>query len=359
MLLGMFAGCSANPGTEESAAPESAAPGLNETYDYATASKLYDADYVVATVNGLEITWGEYFYFLINMMENVSSYVGAIEDFNADFGGMSYADYFKTAVENSSRQYRAVEYHAQKEGIVLSDDAKEALKMQLESDIAAVSADGTEEGLNEYLESIYTNREVYDYVNKISALYTEAAIHICGENTEKVTDEEVLAFAKDSGLMAAKHILLKTVKDDNTHLSDDEKKAQYDLAVELIDRLNKGESIDTLIKEYGQDPGAQAYPDGYCFATGEMVTEFEEAVKALEVGEITQEPVETTYGYHVIKKVAFTPTMVYMADNTPIRTMAANNKFNSVINEWFLASPIEYSEDFKIDFNEVFKPVEK
>ena len=359
MLLGMFAGCSSNPGAEESAAPESSAPGLNETYDYATAAKLYDADYVVATVNGLEITWGEYFYFLINMMENVSSYVGAIDDFNADFGGMSYADYFKTAVENSSRQYRAVEYFTAKEGIVLSDEAKEALKQQLESDIAAVSADGTEEGLNEYLESIYTNRNVYDYVNNISALYTEAAIHYCGENAEKVTEDEILTFAEESGLMAAKHILLKTVKDDNTHYSEDEKQAQYDLAVELIDRLNKGESIDALIKEYGQDPGAQAYPDGYCFGEGEMVTEFENAVKALKVGEITQEPVESTYGYHVIKKVAFTPTMVYMAENTPIRTMAANYKFNNVINEWFLASPIEYSEDFKLDFNQVFKPTAK
>lgn len=363
LLMGIFAGCSANPEAQESAAPESAAPEsvspeAKTTYDYDAAYAAYEPDYVVATVNGIDVTWGEYFYWIKNIMEQVCAYVGTVDNFNEDFGGMSYAEYFKAAAENNCRQYRAVEYHTAKEGIELSQEALDALAIQLENDIAAVSPDGTEEGLNEYLASLYTTREVYDYVNRISALYSEAAVHYCGANAEKVTDAEAMEFAEMSGLMAAKHILLKTVNDDNTHYTEDEKQKQYDLALELIDRLNAGESMDELIKEYGQDPGAQAYPLGYCFGPNEMVAEFENAVKELSVGQITQEPVESSYGYHIIMKVAFDPEMVYTQQGTTIRQMAATNKFNSVINEWFIASPIEYTEGFELNFEEVFKKVE-
>ena len=43
-------------------------------------------------------------------------------------------------------------------------------------------------------------------------------------------------------------------------------------------------------------------PNGYVFTYGEMVEEFEEAAFALEVGEIS-EPVKTSHGYHIIKKL--------------------------------------------------------
>ncbi|MGI6029591.1 MAG: peptidylprolyl isomerase [Candidatus Heteroscillospira sp.] len=365
MLLSLFAGCSIQPNpykddpeaAEEALHPqESQEPGTEtETRDFAAAYAAYEPDMVVATVNGLDVTWSEYFYWCMNIMRNVEAYVGTIEDFNADFGGMSYADYFRTAAENNVRQYRAVEYYAQKEGIELSDEALAAIEDQLQQDIASVSADGTEEGLNEYLESIYTNRETYDYVNRVAMLYGESAVYFCGEGGEKLTEDEVLSFADQSGLMAAKHILLSTMAEDGTtHLSDDEKAEKLALAKELIERIDAGEDFDTLMAEYSEDPGSAAYPMGYCFATGEMVTEFEQAVTGLEVNEYTTEPVESSYGYHIVKKIPFTPDMVYTAQGMSIRQMAANEKFNSIINEWFLASPIEYADGFELDFAEVF-----
>ena len=86
-----------------------------------------------------------------------------------------------------------------------------------------------------------------------------------------------------------------------------------------------------------------------------MVTEFENAVKELEVGEMTQEPVESTFGYHIILKVPFDPEMVYTQQGVTIRQMAANEKFNSIINEWFIASEMQYTEGFEMDFDKLFK----
>ena len=58
-----------------------------------------------------------------------------------------------------------------------------------------------------------------------------------------------------------------------------------------------------LITEYNDDPGMASNPDGYVVYTGntDYVTEFVDAAMALEkVGDVSA-PVETTYGYHIIR----------------------------------------------------------
>ncbi len=84
----------------------------------------------------------------------------------------------------------------------------------------------------------------------------------------------------------AKHILVS-----------DEKTAE-----EVYAKAVAGEDFDALIAQYGTDPGALENPDGYLFTTGEMVESFEKATFAAAVGEITK-PVESEYGYHIIKKL--------------------------------------------------------
>ena len=56
-----------------------------------------------------------------------------------------------------------------------------------------------------------------------------------------------------------------------------------------------------MIEQYNEDPGISK-GKFYVFGTGEMVSEFEEASKNLEIGEYTKEPVKTSYGYHIIKR---------------------------------------------------------
>lgn len=71
-------------------------------------------------------------------------------------------------------------------------------------------------------------------------------------------------------------------------------------AQELIDELEDGADFAELAEEHSQDPGSAANGGEYELETGQMVPEFEQAAMELEEGEITEEPVQSSFGYHII-----------------------------------------------------------
>ncbi len=73
-------------------------------------------------------------------------------------------------------------------------------------------------------------------------------------------------------------------------------------AKEIIQKLAKGASFETLAKENSTDPSAKGNGGdlGY-FKKGDMLPEFSEAAFALKPGQVTQAPVKTQFGWHVIK----------------------------------------------------------
>jgi foldase protein PrsA len=74
-------------------------------------------------------------------------------------------------------------------------------------------------------------------------------------------------------------------------------------ATEIIERLRKGESFANLARELSIDKGSgKRGGDLGFFGRGMMVKPFEEAAFKLEKGEMTQEPVKTEFGYHIIKR---------------------------------------------------------
>lgn len=79
-------------------------------------------------------------------------------------------------------------------------------------------------------------------------------------------------------------------------------KTAKDKAAEVLKLVKEGkEDFGELAKRYSQDPGtAEKGGDLGYFKRGAMVKEFEDAVFALKVGEIS-DLVKTNYGYHIIK----------------------------------------------------------
>lgn len=127
------------------------------------------------------------------------------------------------------------------------------------------------------------------------AFLRERALHsefISSQVASTITDEAVrerydteIASAPVSNEVRASHILVKTEEE----------------AKEIIAKLEEGADFGELAKEKSSDGSAQNGGDLGFFGPGRMVPEFEKAAMALEVGEYTKEPVQSQFGFHVIK----------------------------------------------------------
>ena len=73
-------------------------------------------------------------------------------------------------------------------------------------------------------------------------------------------------------------------------------------ALEILDRIKKGEKFGKLAKDLSIDSGS-AKRDGSLgyFTKGKMVKQFEDTAFKLQIGELS-EPVKSEFGYHIIKR---------------------------------------------------------
>ncbi|MBR2930878.1 MAG: peptidylprolyl isomerase [Clostridia bacterium] len=75
-----------------------------------------------------------------------------------------------------------------------------------------------------------------------------------------------------------------------------------ELAKELIAKIKAGEiSFEDAAIEHSSCPSKENGGNLGDFGQGQMVPEFDQAVFSMEVGELSEEPVKTQFGYHVIK----------------------------------------------------------
>lgn len=72
-------------------------------------------------------------------------------------------------------------------------------------------------------------------------------------------------------------------------------------AQEVLDRIKAGEDFGELAKEFGSDGTSDVGGDLGWFGPGVMVPAFEEAVFALEPGQLGEELVETQFGFHIVR----------------------------------------------------------
>ncbi len=73
------------------------------------------------------------------------------------------------------------------------------------------------------------------------------------------------------------------------------------LAKQIIADLKKGGDFAALAKQYSKDPGSDHTGDLGFFHKDEMVPEFAAAAFAMKPGEISETPVHTQFGWHVIQ----------------------------------------------------------
>lgn len=110
------------------------------------------------------------------------------------------------------------------------------------------------------------------------------------------------AFEKNNEKLDASHILLVTTDAKTGKPMNEKQKAEVKKkADEIYKKAKDGEDFAKLAKEYSQDPGSKESGGSLGqFPRGAMVPEFEKVAFSLKDGEISK-PVETQFGYHIIK----------------------------------------------------------
>ena len=126
---------------------------------------------------------------------------------------------------------------------------------------------------------------VEDQVLQDFWIQREVARLVTAEKLQKRYEERLKAMPSEEEVQA-RHILVST---------EDEAKA-------LIAEIKKGAAFDKLAKAKSTDKasGAEGGDLGW-FKKSDMVKEFADAAFALKKGELTETPVKTQFGYHIIK----------------------------------------------------------
>lgn len=156
-----------------------------------------------------------------------------------------------------------------------------------------------------------------------------AQVEVDPAEVRKSYEENVRAYTQPEERRAA-HILI-AVRPDAT---DDEKAAARKKADEMAAQARAApQRFAELAKAHSQDPGsAREGGDLGSFARGTMVKAFDDAVFAMKPGEIGG-PVQTEFGYHVIRVDAVSPARVRPYDevkaqiDTDLRRQKSGQKF--------------------------------
>lgn len=116
---------------------------------------------------------------------------------------------------------------------------------------------------------------------------------------EQITDKEIEKYYEDKvyGDINTKHILVKV----SSSATDEEKKEAENLAKEIITKLNEGKSFVEVKDEYKDKITYEEL--GYKAYNASLESAYMEAMQKLENNSYTKEPVQTSYGYHVIYRI--------------------------------------------------------
>ncbi|MBB4076448.1 parvulin-like peptidyl-prolyl isomerase [Bartonella fuyuanensis] len=164
------------------------------------------------------------------------------------------------------------------------DEQRRIMVLKAYLDMQALAKEARSKGIDKT--EAYDKRMAVMRDNVLQQIYFKQTIvdQISDTDLETLYKQEVAALPKEDEVKA-RHILVKTRKEAET----------------IIKHLNKGENFEEIAKKSSTDGSAAVGGDLGYFSHGQMVKPFEDAVFGLKVGEYTKQPVESPFGWHIIK----------------------------------------------------------
>jgi len=257
----------------------------------------------VVTVNGEHLSLERFNYYFYNQQDEMLQSAGVenstdIKNFwKQKTDGVSNLEIAKESalaamIDDILKYQKAIE-----EGIKLTADEENRIS-------STVGQMKQNEETMKQLEQVGIDADTYEQL-VIESMYIQKLVLKYVDDGKIKIDEELIRKELEDNYVKAQHILFMTQSDvTGAPLSEEKIAEKRALAEDVLKRINAGEDFDKLMNEYCEDPGVKGAPDGYVFTEGQMVAEFEEAAYALGVNQVSG-IVETSYGYHIIKRVPF------------------------------------------------------
>lgn len=336
----------------------------------------------VMTVNGTAVSFDEYMAGLnqaVSELEDLyQSYSGTSVDWDGKFLFDDTVTNLEWCLKRAGQQvarYRVVEQKAKEMGVTLTDEQTTAIddKIQDIKDQYVTSDDNVDTQLQAFFASYGYTEDSYRERCRLNYLYSDLFTEIYGEQGCKLSDDKVQAYAEENNYITSAHILFLTSetvtdadgKSSSKELSDEvkaEKKAKAEeLCAELkaiTDDTERWTRFKELMNEYSEDTGLAQFPEGYCFTKGSMVTEYDDASRALKEYEVS-DVVESQFGYHVIMRLPTKGTDLvsyrngYTQSVVPLTYLAAPVEFDADIADWASSADIKYTKLYdSIDFRQ-------
>ncbi|WP_160036673.1 peptidylprolyl isomerase [Paenibacillus sp. An7] len=177
-----------------------------------------------------------------------------------------------------------------------SDESKKQGEEEADNQLAQMKEQVGDEQWKAMLENYeLTEADIKNYMARV--------LTIVKDKSPKVTEEELKAqydASPEQFITATVRHVLISFQDPETQEERAEGEA-LKIAKEVKAKLDKGEDFAAVAKEYSEDPGSAE--NGGLYEDTPIVSwveAFKEAAKTLEINKIS-DPVETDYGYHIIK----------------------------------------------------------
>lgn len=306
LCLTLLFGCSNTPsGTESSASSGAASSGVSSDFPLTSDGIFEDTpteldSTVIMKLFGEDISLAEYRYYLFALKAD------------HDNGDESYWEdpaheaLLKERALECVKSTHAMKQFAAQKGVSLTPEELE------EHDYSIISVKSYYQDAEEYAKDLAVNHltpMLYDKMTETYSLQEKLLASLYGEGGEYEVPKEKQTELVEKEFVCMSHIMITFDKDGST--------AQKEKAEEALAKLQSGADFEEVLKEYGEDTGVESNPDGYYFTHHEMEEPIEEATYALGIGEISG-LVESSGGYHIIKRLPLDPDYVKENLNTLI-----------------------------------------
>lgn len=323
--------------------------GCSSSYDPVKEVMGYSRSTVMFTVNGNDVTAGQFFFWMAQNADMVASYSqmsGSTEiDWTTPMGDdMTMDEYVKEQSKEAAVFYNVIETNAKDKGYSMTEEDKADYEEQVAQ---AQEQMGGAEAYELFLKKNCLTEEDMEELSSVGILYGHMLEGMFREGGEYApTQEELDQYIQDEDLMYAKHILFMTMDPTTGAALSEEEAAEKKAAAEadlaalqaITDPVELAETFDQLMNEHSEDSGLADNPDGYLFTSGDMVEEFETATRELEPGQISS-IVETTYGYHIILRLD--------PKNAPtLNSQWGEDQMGALADQWTNEAEVVTTEEF-------------